>query len=120
MYLILNSKNLIMEICKHPCYVVRQSNGVVILSDAKHADAIYSNDTDTFWQTKNIGYLCDSHRLVEVDEIPPEVVAKYYFYHAGEFYTTEEFLQALHARTDADKMVVDHEYRLTVIETLSK
>lgn len=48
MYLITNSAKRIVEICKHPCYVRRQSNGVVILSDQEHADAIYSNDSDTF------------------------------------------------------------------------
>lgn len=120
MYLILNSQKLIVEICKHPCYVVRQSNGVVVLSDAEHADAIYSNDTDTFWQTQAVGYLCDSHTMVEVEEVPKEVIAQYYFYHAGAFYTTENKLQALHTRTDADKMVIDHEYRLTIIETLAQ
>lgn len=95
MYLILDSTKRIVEICKHPCYVCRQDNNVVILSDLEHADAIYSNDSDSYWPTEKVGYLCESHTLVEVDSVPPEVVAGYYFYHAGEFYTTEANLTAL-------------------------
>lgn len=95
MYLIINSKKLIAEICEHPCYVRRQANGVVILSDEEHADAIYSNDSDSFYPTEKVRYLCESHTLVEVENVPRGVVAGYYFYHAGEFYTTEENLNAL-------------------------
>ena len=50
MYLITNSANLIAEICEHPCYVRRQANGVVVLSEQDKADAIYSNDSNTFWK----------------------------------------------------------------------
>ena len=95
MYLITNSANLIVEICEHPCYVRRQANGVVVLSEQDKADAIYSNDSDTFWPTQQVGYLCDRHTLVEVESVPAEVVAGFYFYHAGEFYTTEANLTAL-------------------------
>lgn len=95
MYLILDSTDRIAEICEHPSYVRRQDNGVVILSDQEHADAIYSNDSDSFWPTEKLGYLCESHTLVEVESVPAEVVAGFYFYHAGEFYTTEANLTAL-------------------------
>lgn len=95
MYLITNSANLIVEICEHPCYVRRQTNGVVILSEQNTADAIYSNDSNTFWPIEKVGYLCDSHKLVEVESVPSEVATGYYYYHAGEFYTTEENLTAL-------------------------
>lgn len=95
MYLITNSANLIVEICEHPCYVHRQANGVVVLSEQDKADAIYSNDSNTFWPLERVGYLCDGHALVEVESVPAEVVAGFYFYHAGEFYTTEANLTAL-------------------------
>ena len=95
MYLILNSQNLIAEICQHPSYVRRQHNGVAVLSDQAEADAIYSNDSDTFYPIERVGYLCDTHRLEEVESVPAGVVAGYYFYHAGEFYTTEANLSAL-------------------------
>lgn len=95
MYLILDSQNLIKEISRHPSYVRRQSNGVVILSEKEQADAIYSNDSDSFYPLERIGYLCDVHRLIEVENIPNEVAAGYYYYHAGEFYTYETNLSAL-------------------------
>lgn len=95
MYLIMDSENLVAEISQHPCYVRRQENGVVILSDEEHADAIYSNDSDKFYPLEKIGYLCESYHFIEVDSVPPEVVAGFYYYHAGEFYTTEENLTAL-------------------------
>lgn len=100
MYLIINSVNRIVEICKRPSYVRKQANGVVVLSCKDCADAIYSNDSNTFWPTTVNGYLSDRHTLVEVDVVPSGVVAGYYFYHAGEFYTTEDNLTAL-ARAQA-------------------
>lgn len=54
MYLITNSANLIVEICEHPCYVRKQANGVVVLSEQDKADAIYSNDSNTFWPTQQV------------------------------------------------------------------
>jgi len=95
MYLILDSKNLIKEICEKPCYVRRQTNGVVILSERVKADAIYSNETDSFYPVDRIGYLCDSHKLAEVESVPENVVAGYWFFDGGEFYTTEARLKAL-------------------------
>ena len=95
MYLIQDSRDRIVEICRHPCYVRRQSNGVVVLSPPEQADAIYSNDSDSFYPVEKIGYLCESHTLIEVAKVPPEVEAGYWFCHAGEFYTTEADLTAL-------------------------
>lgn len=118
MYLITNSANLIVEICEHPCYVRRQANGVVVLSEQDKADAIYSNDSNTFWPTQQVGYLCDRHTLVEVESVPAEVVAGFYFYHAGEFYTTEKNLAALNSLNDTDSLQLDHEYRLTLLEII--
>ena len=118
MFLITNSEKLITEICKNPCYVRRQKNGVVILCDKENADAIYSNDTNTFWPIVKVGYLCESHTLIEVETIPVNVMAGFYFYHAGEFYTTEENLAAINALSDTDSMILDHEYRLAVLEII--
>lgn len=95
MYLIVDSTKRVVEVCEHPSYVRRQANGVVILSDKEHADAIYSNDSNTFWAVAPIGYLCESHTLIEVESVPAEVVPGFYYYYAGEFYTTEADLNAL-------------------------
>lgn len=79
MYLILNRRNIIAEISKHPVYIKHQDNGVDILSDKEHADMIYSNDTDTF-------YPCGEYELISVDNIPEHITAGYY-YRGGNFYT---------------------------------
>lgn len=89
MYLILDSTGRIMDICNSPSYARRQKNGIVIRCNRDAADAIYSDRTDSFWPIERNGYLCDGHTLVEVESVPVEVVAGFYFYHAGEFYTTE-------------------------------
>lgn len=104
-FLVLNSNRLIVEVCEHPCFVRRQSNGVVVLSTEDKADAIYVNDSDTFWQLQETNYLNDVHTLVEVESVPAVVVPGYWYYQKGEdgadeFLTTEERLTAL-AKADA-------------------
>lgn len=118
MYLILNSRDIIVEVCKHPCYVRRQTNGIVILSDKEEADAIYSNDTNTFYPLERVGYLNDAYSLAEVETVPSGVVAGYYFYQGGEIFTTEEMLTALNASEDTNNLLLDHEYRLTMLEIM--
>ena len=115
MYLILNAENKIIEICRHPSYVRRQKNGVAVLCDKEHADALYSNDSNSFYP---VDYFCDRYRIEEVDTVPNHVVAKYYHYCAGVFYTDEKLLAALNASSDADRLLLDHEYRLTILEIL--
>ncbi len=88
MYLIVDSTNKIVEVCKHPVYVHTQKNGISVLSNKQYADSIYSNDSNMF-------YANETHILVEFERVPPEVRAGYYYYHAGEFYTTEEDLKEL-------------------------
>ena len=95
MHLIVDSSNRIVDICKYPFYVRRQKNGIVVRCGEELADAIYSDNTDTFWPIENVGYLCESHTAVEVETVPEEVVVGYYFYQAGEFYPTESDLAAL-------------------------
>lgn len=95
MYLILDSTKRIVDICAQPCYVRRQKNGIVVRCEKERADGIYSDNTDSFWPLEKVGYLCESHTLEEVDMVPEEVAVGYYFYHAGEFYTTEADLAAL-------------------------
>lgn len=95
MYLILNSKNKIVEICQNPAYVKLQSNGVVVLSNEYSADAIYSNDTDKFYQTKRTNYINDEHKMVEVENMPENIVAGYWHYWAGEYYTNEQNMKQM-------------------------
>lgn len=83
MYIIINSKNVIAEICAHPCYVRTQKNGVTILSERDKADEIYSNDTDTYYPVKRMGGVLDAHRVIDVGEIPEDVKPGYIYENGG-------------------------------------
>lgn len=120
MYLIINSKKLIAEIAEHPSYVRQQTNGVIITCDKEHADAIYSNDSDAFYPIEKAGYLCESHTLIEVDSVPENVVAGYYFYHAGEFYITEENQIALDKERSAESLIEENEQLKTQVAELEE
>lgn len=103
MYLILNHAGRIVDISEEARYVRRQENGVVIGCGQEDADAIYSANTDTFYPLEPTGYIGDGHTLVTVNAVPAEVEAGYYFYHAGEFYSTEAELQKLaQVKAEAD------------------
>lgn len=95
MYLILNHTGRIMDISEDARYVKRQENDVIVGCDKQEAEAIYSANADAFFPLKPTGYIGNGHTLITVEEVPPEVVAGYYFYHAGEFYTTKANLSAL-------------------------
>lgn len=103
MYLILDSVGRIVDISEEARYVKRQKNGLVVGCAKENAEAIYSANADKFFPLKPIGYTEDSHTLVEVKEVPNNVTAGYYFYHDGDFYTTEAELKKLaQAKAESD------------------
>lgn len=105
MYLILNHAERIVDVSEEARYVRRQDNGVIVGCAEKDADAIYSANTDCFYPLEPTGYIGDGHTLVEIETVPEEVTVGYYFYHAGEFYTTEEELQKLRlANAEANRL----------------
>lgn len=99
MYLITNKQNKILEIANRALYVIKQKNGVVIPSPQNMADAIYVDDSNTFYPLKSTEYMPESYDLVEVDDIPDYLVAGYYYYNGEEFYSTEADLSALYQAT---------------------
>ena len=119
MFLILNSSKLIVDISPHAHYVRRQDNGVVAGCGVGEADAIYSQSSDAFYPLAASGYLQDRHTLAEVSEVPSHVTTGYYYYHAGEFTTSEEkqaVLAQARAQEDMAEILVDQEYRLILLE----
>ena len=102
MYLILNSENKILNISRMARYVYRQPNGIVVLCGAEKAEAIYSDDSNAFYPIERAGFVADSHTLVQVDSVPDGVVAGYYYYKDGEFYTSERELEELAKAQGAD------------------
>jgi len=117
MYLILNPAKRIMDITARAQYVRRQDNGVVINCAEEEADAIYSTNSDRFYPLEPTGYIGDGHTLAEVSEVPAEVEAGYYFFHAGEFYSTEDNLARLaQAKAEADIVPVANIVFVTLAE----
>lgn len=107
MYLILNSENKILNISRMARYVYRQPNGIVVLCGAEKAEAIYSDDSNAFYPIERAGFVADSHTLVQVDSVPDEVVAGYYYYRNGEFYTSDRELDKLSKSPEKVKETVD-------------
>lgn len=95
MYLIINSEYKIVDISNISRYVHRQPNGIVVLCDKDNAEAIYSDDHNTYYPIERVGYVADSHQLIEVDSVPEGIVAGYYYYRNGEYYTSQRELDEL-------------------------
>ena len=103
MYLILNHAERIVDISEEARYVRRQENGLIVGCAKEDADAIYSANADAFFPLEPTGYIGDGHTLVEVKKVPDNVAAGYYFYHSGDFYSTEEELKKLaQAQAESD------------------
>lgn len=107
MYLILNSEYKVMDICEVAKYVRRQSNGIVVSCGQDDAEAIYSDDSNAFYPIERTGFVADGHTLVQVDSVPDEVVAGYYYYRNGEFYTSDRELDKLSKSPEKVKETVD-------------
>lgn len=107
MYLILNSEYKVMDICEVAKYVRRQSNGIVVSCPQDDAEAIYSDDSNTFYPIERTGFVAEGHTLVQVDSVPDGVAAGYYYYRNGEFYTSDRELDKLSKSPEKVKETVD-------------
>ena len=96
-----------MDICEVAKYVRRQSNGIVVSCPQDDAEAIYSDDSNTFYPIERTGFVAEGHTLVQVDSVPDGVVAGYYYYRNGEFYTSDRELDKLSKSPEKVKETVD-------------
>ena len=85
MYLICDYRGTIAEICKQAVWIKHQKNGVDISCEEKDANAIYSNDTDSFYPAGRTCTAANRYHIVTVDVVPDDVVALEYKYINGEF-----------------------------------
>ena len=85
MYLICDYRGTIAEICKQAVWIKHQKNGVDISCEEKDANAIYSNDTVSFYPAGRPGTAPNRYHIVTVDVVPDDVVALEYKYINGEF-----------------------------------
>lgn len=92
MYLILDYKDVISEITNRAVWINHLSTGFDELSTEKEANSIYSEDSNTFYPTKNSDYANNPYRIVEVEEVPSNVEALKYRY-TSEGFTPLETLR---------------------------
>lgn len=85
MYLICDYKGVIAEVCQHPAWVRKQSNGCVVLCDERDADAIYSNDTDSFYPAAKAAASGNPYHLEAVEDVPEGVAPIAWKYENGQF-----------------------------------
>jgi hypothetical protein len=90
MFIIINRANLVVNVTSDIRYVKRHANDLAINADKDDADAIYVEDNDTFYPTVGSLWSKDVFIVVEVEEVPDEVIANYWYWRDGEFYTTLE------------------------------
>lgn len=90
MYVICNNQNIVRNYANTARYVKAQSNGVTILADKRTATAIYCEDNDTYWPTKEVLAGQDTYVLYEVDEVPKGAEVDITRYNNGSLEVDEE------------------------------
>lgn len=72
LYAICDKQNIVKHYSGDIRYVTTQPNGVTIGTTAKYAEAIYCNETDTYWPIKETYAGQDTYVIYQVDSIPSE------------------------------------------------
>ena len=72
MFVICDNQNIVRNFSKIARYVKAQSNGVTILADKYTATAIYCEDDNTYWATKELIAGQKTYVLYDVETVPPE------------------------------------------------
>ena len=70
MYVICDNQNIVRNYANTARYVKAQTNGVTILADKRTATAIYCEDDNSYWPTKEALAGQDTFVLYEVEEVP--------------------------------------------------
>lgn len=71
MYVICDNQNIVRNYANVARYVKAQTNGVTVLADSyRNSTAIYCEDNDTYWPTKEVLAGQDTYVLYEVDTVP--------------------------------------------------
>ena len=70
MYVICDNQNIVRNYANTARYVKAQTNGVTILADKRTATAIYCEDDNTYWATKEFIAGQKTYTMYQVDEVP--------------------------------------------------
>lgn len=70
MYVICDNQNIVRNYANTARYVKAQSNGVTVLADKRTATAIYCEDDNSYWATKESIAGQKTYTMYQVEEIP--------------------------------------------------
>ena len=90
MYVICDNQNIVRNYANVARYVKAQTNGVTILADKRTATAIYCEDNDTYWPTKEVLAGQDTYVLYEVEKVPEDCKVNITRYNMGKLEADEE------------------------------
>ena len=107
MYILVNRKGRVVEVLSNICYTkLLPSTGIVLSCDEREGTSVSSSETDNVYiliksDTQNSP---DAVNVYELEEIPSEVVAGYYYYDpsTGEFSCNLE--EAQYAKQEENKI----------------
>ena len=95
MFVICDNQNIVRNYSKVVRYVKAQSNGVTILADKHTATAIYCEDDNTCWATKELIAGQKTYVLYEVETVPPEAKVNITRYNVGKLEVDPELRSAV-------------------------
>lgn len=102
MYVICDNQNIVRNYANTARYVKAQTNGVTILSDKRTATAIYCEDDDSYWATKESIAGQDTFVMYQVDEVPEGAEVNITRYNTGSLEIDPDLKQAANAKADAE------------------
>lgn len=95
MFVICDNQNIVRNYSEIARYVKTQSNGVTILADKSDATAIYCEDDNTYWATKELIAGQKTYVLYEVETVPPEAKVNITRYNVGKLEVDPELRSAV-------------------------
>lgn len=90
MFVICDNQNIVRNYANTARYVKAQSNGVTVLADKRTATAIYCEDDNTYWATKESIAGQKTYTMYQVAEVPDGAEVNITRYNVGSLEVDEE------------------------------
>lgn len=108
MYILLNRENTVIDILSEVRYIkLQSSNGIVVACEEDEGTGVIGSDCDTHYTLIKADTLNSSNavKVLEIEEIPSDVVPKYSVYNAetGEF--TTDLAKAQYDKQEENKLL---------------
>lgn len=103
MFVICDNQNIVRNYAKIARYVKAQSNGVTILADKRTATAIYCEDDNTYWATKESIAGQKTYTMYQVDEVPEGAEVNITRYNNGRLEVDPDLKAEKEAKAEAEE-----------------